>query len=205
MTITKFGHCCLLIEDNGKKIVTDPGNFSHDIDKLNNIDFILITHEHQDHYHVESLELILKQSPNAKIYTIESVGKLLDEQKIPYTLVKNGDEFNVDGVTFEAIGEKHAQMHPTIPPSNNTGFLINHKLFFPGDAFTLPNKPVEILALPIAGPWMKVSEAVDYILAVEPKEWFPIHDGIMVRSDFIVSFIERFTESKGIHLHRLLQ
>ncbi|MBI2052837.1 MAG: MBL fold metallo-hydrolase, partial [Candidatus Ryanbacteria bacterium] len=28
MKITKFGHCCLLIKENGVRILTDPGTYS---------------------------------------------------------------------------------------------------------------------------------------------------------------------------------
>ena len=28
MKITKFGHCCMLVEEKGLRILVDPGNFS---------------------------------------------------------------------------------------------------------------------------------------------------------------------------------
>ena len=50
-------------------------------------------------------------------------------------------------------------------------------MFYPGDAFCNPNMPVDILALPVAGPWMKISEALNYAEALKPKICFPVHDG----------------------------
>lgn len=38
-------------------------------------------------------------------------------------------------------------MHKTLDPVQNTGYFINDKLFYPGDALTNPNKEIEILAL----------------------------------------------------------
>ena len=70
-------------------------------------------------------------------------------------------------------------MHLSVPQINNTGYLIANKLFYPGDAFTNPNRPIEILALPVAGPWMKLAEAIDYALVLKPKICFPVHDGIL--------------------------
>ena len=38
----------------------------------------------------------------------------------------------------------------------------------PGDALFTPGEPVDVLATPAAAPWMKISEAVDYLRAVAP-------------------------------------
>jgi hypothetical protein len=68
-------------------------------------------------------------------------------------------------------------MHSSIPLSDNLGFFIDKRLWYPGDSFTDPKRPVEILALPVSGPWMKIGEAVDYALLVKPDIAFPVHDG----------------------------
>ena len=58
MKIKKIGHCCLIIEENGKRIMTDPGFWTMEEQiKEKNIDLIIITHEHNDHIHFESLSL----------------------------------------------------------------------------------------------------------------------------------------------------
>jgi len=61
----------------------------------------------------------------------------------------------------------------------NTGFMIDKDLFYPGDALFNPERTVSVLALPVAGPWIKISEAIDYALAVKPKVCFPVHDGML--------------------------
>jgi L-ascorbate metabolism protein UlaG (beta-lactamase superfamily) len=48
-------------------------------------------------------------------------------------------------------------------------------LFHPGDSCTMPSGPVRILLLPTGGPWMKLSESVDYLRAVGPENAIPIH------------------------------
>lgn len=35
---------------------------------------------------------------------------------------------------------------------------------------------MEILALPVSGPWVKIGEAIDYALHLKPKVAFPVHD-----------------------------
>ena len=38
---------------------------------------------------------------------------------------------------------------------------------------------VEILALPVAGPWTNIKNVIKYALEVKPKFCFPIHDGML--------------------------
>ena len=178
MKITKLGHCCLLIETKNKRILTDPGSYTTEVHtKLENIDFILFTHEHQDHFHIESLKVILEKNLKAKVYTNTSVSELLNKERIVHLMVKNGEAVDLGGVSVVGIGEKHAIMHSSIPVSKNTGFFVDGRLWYPGDAFTDPKIAVEILALPVSGPWMKISEAIDYAYLIEPKIAFPVHDG----------------------------
>lgn len=178
MKITKLGHCCLLIETRGKRILTDPGSYTVEAhSQLENIDYILFTHEHQDHYHIESLRVILEKNPQAVIYSNNSVSELLDNEGIKHTQINHSDTLLLGEISVTGIGEKHAQMHSTIPQSINLGYFIDERLWYPGDAFTNPERPVEILALPVSGPWMKLSEAIDYALLLKPKKVFPVHDG----------------------------
>lgn len=179
MRITKLGHCCLVIEEDDVRIMTDPGAYSTKQNDVTGIDIILFTHEHQDHFHLESLKTVLKNNPQAVIYTNTSVGKLLDAEKIPYAIIADGQSATVKGILIEGFGMTHATIYPSWPAVENTGYFLQGRLFYPGDAFYDPKKPVEILALPVSGPWMKISEAVDYAKALRPKVCFPVHDGML--------------------------
>ena len=185
MRITKFGHCCLLIEQNGLRIMTDPGNYSNSQDDATDVDLILITHEHAEHLHIDSLKKVLTNNPGAEVVTNTAVAKLLDDAEITYTLMTEGQAQAWKDVSIEAFEAPHAELYPGIPRPLNTGFYIAEQLFYPGDAWIKPGKPVDILALPVAGPWMKTSEAVDYALAVAPRVAFPVHDAIMKNPDTV--------------------
>ncbi len=178
MKITKLGHCCLIIETKGKRILTDPGSYTVEAhSKIENIDYILFTHEHQDHYHFDSLKVILEKNPQVVIYSNNSVSELLNREGIKNIQINHSDSVLLGEIAVVGIGEKHAQMHKSIPLSSNLGYFIDGRLWYPGDAFTNPERPVEILALPVSGPWMKLSEAIDYALLLKPKKVFPVHDG----------------------------
>jgi len=93
MKVTKFGHCCLLIEEKGLRILTDPGSYSTAQNDIKNIDVILITHEHADHMHIPSLKNCIKNNPKARIITNKGVAKMLDNEKIRNkTEFKNKDQ-----------------------------------------------------------------------------------------------------------------
>ena len=180
LTITKIGHCCLLIKTTAPHpltILTDPGCFSVNQNTITGIDLILITHEHGDHLHVDSLKQVLANNPQAKVITNSAVGKQLDEQGIAYTLLEGTSATEISGVSIAAHDAKHVEIFEDFGQVQNTGYFIADTLFYPGDAYCIPGKPVEVLALPVGGPWCKVLDAIRYALAVKPKKAFPVHDG----------------------------
>lgn len=177
MKITKLGHCSMVIEEDGIRILTDPGNYSTAQNEQKNIDIILITHEHQDHLHIESLKKVAENNPQARIITNESVGSILRKDDFPFITIDDGKKTEEMGILIEGFGKKHAEIFKDFSMVENTSYLINERFFYPGDAFYNPNRPVEILALPVAGPWCKISDAVNYALSIKPKECFPVHDG----------------------------
>ncbi len=179
MKITKFGHCCLLIDVDGTRILTDPGKFSTAQDELQNITAVLITHEHFDHLHLESLKNVLKRNPKAIVLTNSGVGALLTDAGIPFQLLEEHQAKTISGVLIQGYGHDHALIYRTFPTVMNTGYRIAERFFYPGDALTVIEDPVEILALPVSAPWLTISQAIDYALAQKPKICFPVHDGIL--------------------------
>jgi L-ascorbate metabolism protein UlaG (beta-lactamase superfamily) len=82
------------------------------------------------------------------------------------------------GVRF--FGGTHAQIHPSIPIIDNVGVLVNDALFYGGDSFQLPDGvSVQVLAAPAAAPWMKLSEAMDFVQAIAPRRAFPTHEMLL--------------------------
>jgi L-ascorbate metabolism protein UlaG (beta-lactamase superfamily) len=183
MKITKLGHCCLLVEENGVRLLTDPGSFTagkHSV--ITGLDAVLFTHEHADHFHLQSLHTILQVNPKARVLCNPSVGALLSKEDIRHEVVGDGQSADVKDVTVEGHGATHAVVHSSLPAMENTGFFIARRLWYPGDALSVdPGTAPDILALPTAGPWMKLSEALDYALRLKARSAFPVHD--MIQSD----------------------
>lgn len=179
MKIKKLGHCCLFIQTEKLNILTDPGAFSETQNSVADIDVVLITHEHADHLHVESLKTVLANNPNAKVLTNSGVAEILKTEGIEHELLEGRNTKDIDGILIEAYDGKHEEIFEEVGQVQNTGYFIADKLFYPGDSFHNPQKPVEILALPVAGPWCKTPEAIRYALLIKPKKAFPVHDGML--------------------------
>lgn len=187
MNIKKIGHCCLLIKTDRITILTDPGVFSTGQNTVTGIDLILITHEHADHFHIDSLKEVLKNNPQAQVVTNSGVGTKLKELNIPFSLLEGQQTTSIKEVLIEAFDGKHGEVFEELMQVQNTGYFIDSKLFYPGDSYIYPNKPVEVLALPVAGGWCKVPEFMRYVLEVKPKIAFPVHDGYFLPGRFGVS------------------
>jgi L-ascorbate metabolism protein UlaG (beta-lactamase superfamily) len=77
----------------------------------------------------------------------------------------------------------------------NVGYLINGLVFHPGDSFTLPERPVDVLLLPVTAPWSKIAEVIDFARAVKPRLAVPIHDAIL--SDIGLGLVDRLLGDQG--------
>lgn len=199
MKITKLGHCCLIIEINGKRFLTDPGAYTTAQNQVKNIDCVVITHEHTDHLHIESLKIVLQNNPQMRIICNNSVGKILEKEGIAYTKVAGGESVKIEGVEISGHGTTHAPIYKDYEQVENTGYFFNKKFFYPGDAFYNPRVPVDILALPVSAPWCMISQSVDYLLEVKPRVAFPVHDGNLIRTHGITERLPKlFAEKTGI-------
>jgi L-ascorbate metabolism protein UlaG (beta-lactamase superfamily) len=179
MRITKFGHSCVRIEHDGVALVLDPGVFSEP-EALDGASGVLITHEHPDHVHADLL-----RGSDAPIWTIEAVARLLREQAPEVaervTVVRPGDRLEVAGLPVEVVGEKHAVIHPDYDRFDNSGYVVtagDRTVFHPGDALTGPGRAVDVLLAPVSAPWLKLSEAVDFVREVGAPRSLGIHDRV---------------------------
>jgi L-ascorbate metabolism protein UlaG (beta-lactamase superfamily) len=181
MQLTHFGHSCLLAEFGHTRLLFDPGNFSHGFEGITGLSAIVITHQHPDHVDQARLPALCDANPDAALYADQQTAAQLGQ---PCQVVHVGDQLSVGEVTIRALGGRHAVIHPEIPVIANISYLVGDgdhpaRLMHPGDALFVPDEPVDVLATPAAAPWMRISEAVDYLRAVSPARAVPIHQAII--------------------------
>ena len=197
MKITKHGHACLEVLQDGKKLIIDPGSYSEPIEGQKDVVAIVITHIHDDHCYEEQLDRILKLSPEAVIYGTAEVCERLSSYKA--VKVFHGDFHKVGPFTLEFFGDLHEPIHRSIPVIQNTAVMVNDCLYYPGDSYTLPDKKVEVLACPTSAPWLRIAEVIDFVDAIKPKRSFATHNALLSERGHTLnnSRVKLVTESHG--------
>jgi L-ascorbate metabolism protein UlaG (beta-lactamase superfamily) len=177
MRLTKIAHACVRVEYDGGAMVLDPGYFV-DPEALDGATAVLITHEHPDHYLAEHLA-----RTDAEVFTIEAVASKIREEAPEVfertTVVRPGETFVAAGLKVTAVGEQHAVLHPEWAVPANSGYVVEvdgSTLYHPGDALTLPERPVDVLLAPASAPWARAYELVDFMRAVKAPVNVAIHE-----------------------------
>src|SRR5690606_15857981 len=99
MKITKYEHACLLIEEQGTRVIIDPGNFSPSISNdCDNIAAVVVTHVHADHFDPEKLQAILAKNPACQIFTTQEVANEFGQKA---TAVQAGQTVKLENIKLE--------------------------------------------------------------------------------------------------------
>ena len=177
MKFTKLEHSGCVIEKDGLKVVCDPVEFEATLSGLDNVVAIVITHKHGDHLQPEKISAILDRNPEVRIFTTDDTTAEIPNSEV----VKQGDIVTVGGFELKFFGENHAPIVPGKIPCQNIGVVIDDKIMNPGDSFEIPSgmsRP-DVLLVPSAAPWCKVSEGMEYIKTVKPKIAVPVHNAVL--------------------------
>jgi L-ascorbate metabolism protein UlaG (beta-lactamase superfamily) len=175
MRVTKFEHAALRIDAAGSTLIIDPGAFTLPLDDLSQAVAVVITHEHPDHWSTDHLDRIREAVPGVPIYGPQGVADAAAGYDI--TVVSPGDTVVVEPFTLRFFGGKHEVIHSSIPVIQNVGVLVDDTLYYPGDSYAVPHGvDVQLLAAPLGAPWLRIGDAIDFVLAVAPRRAFGTHD-----------------------------
>lgn len=181
LQLTKYEHACFTVTKDSQVLVVDPGSFTTDFIAPEHVVGVIITHDHPDHYDPEMVAAIMDKNPDAMIVAHASI---TDSIEVFQSLtVEPGDSLSLGLFDLEFFGGEHAEISAGVVPPANLGVMIDDLLYYPGDSFVAPgDRSVDTLALPIAAPWLKVSEVIEFLHAVHPRAAFPTHDAILSSS-----------------------
>lgn len=173
MKITKLEHSCLLVEmpaPVNRTALFDPGVMSEpfvDVDSLQYLDDIFITHSHPDHMSIPLISKLVEKFPDVRITgPREVVAKLKQEGIAASSEAPEGVEF---------FDSKHERVLPLFQPPEEVGFHYLDMLSHPGDSHGFTESKA-VLALPVTAPWGSMVRAVNLACEVGPQYILPIHD-----------------------------
>lgn len=204
MKLTKYIHSCVLLEEQGDKILFDPGMFSFQDPSVtptlfSDVQLVVITHNHPDHIDQSALQQIVDLS-HAPVLTTPEIKADLEKKGFAGE-VHTDLEYSVGAFTIRAVPATHENiLAETLP--ENYGYVINDTLLHPGDSFSaaLTELSINTLLLPITAPWATELDVYAFAKATGAQKIIPIHDGYA--KDFFIQSrhqnYQEFFEKDGI-------
>jgi L-ascorbate metabolism protein UlaG (beta-lactamase superfamily) len=201
-----------VFELDGYKILFDPGDYSF-IEGLvtpqmfADVDIVIITHIHPDHFVIDILKSIIDIS-GAQVITNTQVGEQLDKAGIPYIILEDATA-NFGPFKLRAFPVKHALIMDN-PLPQMTGFLINDKVLHPVDSMEdkLFNfKNVELLIMVTMAPFANEVMIAAFADKLQPRQILPVHDGY-AKQFFIkkrYAAYEKHFNRLGIKFHKVYE
>jgi L-ascorbate metabolism protein UlaG (beta-lactamase superfamily) len=193
MRLTKFTHACVRLENDGRKLLIDPGIWAED-EALRDVTDILVTHEHFDHIDVDRITALAALGSDIVVHAPAPVAEQLRAIAGQVRTVEVGDTFTASGFHVTAVGGRHADIYDGLPGCANIGYLVDG-VYHPGDSLFVPDRRVTTLLVPTSAPWLKLAEAIDFVRAVGPTHAYSIHDAML--SDKGETIIDRWLSMKS--------
>ncbi|WP_048152570.1 MBL fold metallo-hydrolase [Palaeococcus ferrophilus] len=179
MRITWLGHACFYIETKGVRLLIDPYEDLDD-DLVGEVDYVLVTHEHHDHYGKAPLIARLREATliGPKTVYLMAISDGVTKAKA----VEIGEEVELEnGVkVLAAYAEHPSSQYPV-------GYMIlgDKVLYHMGDTYSSPRfrdyqkYRVDVLLIPISGrSTASEREAADIIELIRPRMAIPMHYGV---------------------------
>ncbi len=185
--IELFTQNSIRITEGDRRIYIDPFQMRRE---PNNADFILITHNHVDHFSPRDIEKVACERtvlvvPEAMADKAEEVSHLVAK----ICTVKPGEYYTFDGLRLETVPAYNIgkDFHPK--SAGWVGYIVmiaGHRIYIAGDTDETAealNVICDIALVPVGGTYtMDAREAARLINIIHPKIAIPTHYGSIVGS-----------------------
>ena len=179
-------HASIRIQYDGKEIQIDPvtklGEKNIDYATMLKADYIVVTHEHFDHFNQEAIKIL--SGEKTRFITNKNCAEMFGSGEV----MANGDKIQIaDDFTIEAVPaynytEGHTQFHPK---GRDNGYILTIdglRIYIAGDTEDIPEmksiKDIDIAFLPCNQPYtMTTEQLIRAANIIKPKVMFPYHYG----------------------------
>ena len=175
------------IRINGKEgvIYIDPFQMR---ENPNDADYVLITHDHYDHFSVEDIEKVVK-ADTIFVVPEKMKGKAKEVEhfvKSTFT-VKPGEKYDMEGLEFETV-PAYNKVKPFHSKSAGwVGYILNvngKRIYIAGDTDATreaESVKCDIALVPIGGTYtMNAKQAAEFVNNISPTVAIPTHYGSIV-------------------------
>ena len=179
-------HASIRIEYDGKEIEIDPvtklGNKVIDYAAMPKADYLLVTHEHGDHFNKEAIKLLTGDKTrfitNGRCAEMYGSGQVMKNGD----MLKIADDFTIEAVPAYNKTEGRTQFHPK---GRDNGYILTIdglRIYIAGDTEDIPEMSaihdIDIAFMPCNQPYtMTPEQLVRAAKTVKPKVLFPYHYG----------------------------
>lgn len=183
--IEAFGQNSILVKDGEKNIYIDPFKMK---ETSNDADYILITHDHYDHFSPEDIEKVMGSSTILVVpEKMEKKAKEIADRFAKLVTVKPGESYKIDGLEFETV-PAYNMLKPFHPKSAEwVGYILKvggKRIYIAGDTDATPEARAvkcDVALVPIGGTYtMDAKKAAAFINEIGPAVAIPVHYGTAV-------------------------
>lgn len=198
MRLTKYGHACVFIEKVGKKLVIDPGEWTELPDDLSNIVAVVYTHMHGDHTFAPHLQKIVAANPDVQVFAEATSLAQVAEVNCTKTEISKDTDMQVGNFNVSLYYLDHAVVWQQ-SPCKNLAVLVDDFYYYPGDTFHVIDKQAYIAGVPVSAPWLKLTEAIQFVRDVKAQKIMPTHNGLLndVGHELAHNVLKNFTSDAG--------
>jgi L-ascorbate metabolism protein UlaG (beta-lactamase superfamily) len=184
IVIHPVNHASFVMETPTMTIYNDPVGGADAYSDFPKPDLILVSHEHGDHFDVETLSALV--GDETKILTNPAVyGMLPDGPKGKAMSIGNGESTEIDGLQIDAIPaynttEERLKYHPKGRDNGYVLLIDGLRVYIAGDTEDIAEmralENIDLAFLPMNLPYtMDVEQAASAIAAFEPRYVYPYH------------------------------
>lgn len=179
-------HATIRMEYDGKEIEIDPvtklGNRTIDYTAMPKADYILVTHEHGDHFDRTAIKTLTGEG--TKLITNKRCAEMIGygQAMVNGEVTKIAEDFTIEAVPAYNTTEGRQQFHPK---GRDNGYIITVdglRIYVAGDTEDIPEmaaiKDIDVAFMPCNQPYtMTTEQLVKAARVVKPKVLFPYHYG----------------------------